>query len=160
MAPTATELGILELRSEATPTDKTAHLGALRSAEHRALIVGDGLTDTAALAAAHVSTAPAFAADAGRTAADFVFLREGLEAVPSVHQIAQVAAHLIRQNFGLAVENNCIAIPLAVAGLVAALAMSTSSILVIANSLRLNMLPIPGSGHPADANAAAATVRA
>ena len=62
--------------------------------------------------------------------------------MPVAHEIARSTARLVRENFGLAIAYNCIAIPLAVAGLVtpliAALAMSGSSILVIGNSLRLN----------------------
>lgn len=141
----AAELGIAEVRSGATPADKIACLEALRREGHRALMVGDGLNDTAALAAAHVSMAPASAADAGRAAADFVFLREDLEAVTLAHGLARATAGIVRQNFGFAIVYNCVAIPLAIAGfvtpLIAALAMSASSILVIANALRLNLAP-------------------
>lgn len=138
----AATLGIKDVRHGATPAEKIAMLEALRTAGHRPLMVGDGLNDTAALAAAHVSMAPASASDAGRTAADFVFLRDNLGAVPATWQAARDTARIVRQNFGLAIAYNCIAIPLAVAGyvtpLIAALAMSGSSILVIGNALRLN----------------------
>ena len=141
----ARELGVARARHGATPADKVAHLEALRAAGHRVLMVGDGLNDTAALAAAHVSMAPASASDAGRAAADFVFTRERLDAVPLAHATARRAARLVAQNFGLAVLYNGLAIPLAVAGLVtplvAALAMSGSSILVVGNALRLGERP-------------------
>ncbi|WP_340110354.1 heavy metal translocating P-type ATPase [Pikeienuella sp. HZG-20] len=142
VARVAAALGDVESRSGVSPAEKIARLGALRDAGRRTLMVGDGLNDAAALAAAHVSMAPASAADAGRLAADYVFLRDGLDAVPLAHRIATRTARVVRQNFGIAIVYNCIAVPLAAAGqvtpLVAALAMSASSIVVVGNSLRLN----------------------
>ena len=138
----AGELGIGSYRFGQLPADKIDRLEALRADGHRVLMVGDGLNDTAALAAADVSMAPASAADAGRLAADFVFTRDRLDAVAAAHGIARATARVVRQNFAFAAVYNCLAIPLAVAGLVtpliAALAMSGSSILVVANALRLN----------------------
>ncbi|OSP54109.1 heavy metal translocating P-type ATPase [Pseudoruegeria sp. SK021] len=138
----ATALGIDDIHYGATPADKIDILRTGLRGGHRPLMVGDGLNDAAALAAAHVSMAPSTASDAGRTAADFVFLRDTLDAVPDTWKVARDTARIVRQNFALAIAYNCIAIPLAVAGLVtpliAALAMSGSSIIVIGNALRLN----------------------
>lgn len=141
----ADELGIDDARDSVTPEGKIAWLEHRREQGHRTLMVGDGLNDAAALAVAHVSMAPASASDAGRMAADFVILRDSLDAVPLSLRLAQRTARIVRQNFALAILYNCIAIPLAITGfvtpLVAALAMSISSVVVIANSLRLNRTP-------------------
>ncbi|WP_455273710.1 heavy metal translocating P-type ATPase [Rhizobium herbae] len=141
VAEVADALSISIYRAAVLPSGKVDRLAQLREEGKKALMVGDGLNDAPALSFAHVSMAPATGADIGRNAADFIFLRDSLMAVPLSLEIARNADRLIRQNFGLAVAYNLIAVPIAICGfvtpLIAAIAMSGSSLLVIANALRL-----------------------
>ncbi|MCW5773714.1 MAG: cadmium-translocating P-type ATPase [Rhodospirillaceae bacterium] len=141
VAAVADALGIADRQAQVSPADKTAFLNRLAAQGRKVLMVGDGLNDAPSLAAADVSMAPASASDVGRLAADFVFIRPGLMAVARARETARAADIVVRQNFAIAIAYNCIAVPLAMAGavtpLVAAIAMSASSVAVVANSLRL-----------------------
>ncbi|WP_242123543.1 heavy metal translocating P-type ATPase [Sphingobium sp. Sx8-8] len=123
------------------PADKLALIGRLRAMREKVLMVGDGLNDGPALAAGHASMAPASASDASQLTADAVFLGDRLAPVALTVHVARRTVRIVKQNFALAIGYNALAVPLAIAGkvtpLVAAVAMSTSSLIVIANALRL-----------------------
>ncbi len=136
-------LGIAKAVARATPQIKLAYVDALGKAGHKVLMVGDGINDAPALAAGYTSMAPASASDVGRTAAETVFMGESADAVVKAIELSRRAQKIAKENFVLAVGYNVLAVPLAMAGfvspLVAAVAMSTSSIIVIANALRAGL---------------------
>lgn len=131
----------LTAQTSMTPQDKLALIARLQGQGHKVLMVGDGLNDGPALAAGHVSMAPGSASDVGQNAADAVFLGDSLASVAKAVVAARRAMSVVRQNFVIAIVYNLVAVPLAFMGmvtpLVAALAMSGSSIIVVGNSLRL-----------------------
>jgi P-type Cu2+ transporter len=133
-------LAIENWRAGVTPADKIARIEQLQRNGYKVMMVGDGLNDTPSLAAAHVSMSPISAAHLSQSTADLVFLGKPLAPVVAAIDFARKARHLMRQNLWLAVGYNMLAVPIAVAGLVtpliAAAAMSGSSLLVMLNALR------------------------
>lgn len=142
VARIAAETGILDAMGDMTPVAKSDHIARLKASGDVAM-VGDGLNDTAALAQANVSLAPGSAAEASQVEADFVYQSSGVQAVQRAHRMSIRARRCILQNFAIAAIYNAIAAPIAMAGLVtpliAALAMSGSSMVVTLNAMRLNL---------------------
>ncbi|MGZ8310391.1 MAG: heavy metal translocating P-type ATPase, partial [Rhodoplanes sp.] len=149
VAHVARILGIAEMRAAVTPADKIAHIEELKRAGRNVLMVGDGINDAPALAAANVSLSPVTAAHLTQSAADAVFLGDRLDPVAAALAIARRAKRIMSENLWMAVVYNAIAVPVAIVGLatplIAALAMSGSSILVTTNSLRARAA---GSARP------------
>jgi Cu2+-exporting ATPase len=139
--PIARELGVETWRGGLKPAEKIAYIEELAARGAKILMVGDGLNDAPALAAAYASISPIDAVHLTQTQADAVFLGERLAPVAAAISIADQARRLMRQNLTLAICYNIVAVPVAMAGqaspLFAALAMSGSSILVTLNALRL-----------------------
>lgn len=140
VAAIARETG-LTAQCAASPADKQDAISRLQAAGERVLMAGDGLNDGPALAAAHASIAPGSASDVGRQASDMVFLGDSLLALPRAVAASRRTMAVVKQNFVLAIGYNVLAVPLAMMGyltpLMAAVAMSSSSVIVVANSLRL-----------------------
>jgi Cu2+-exporting ATPase len=141
VAAAAKTLGLGAYRSSVSPQDKAARLSEMIAAGVKAAMVGDGLNDAPSLAHAHVSLSPGTAADASQAAADFVYLGDGLASIVEAVDVSRKARRRVIENFAFAAFYNACAIPLAVFGfvtpLVAAIAMSGSSMVVTLNALRL-----------------------
>ncbi|MFM7345524.1 MAG: heavy metal translocating P-type ATPase, partial [Tagaea sp.] len=141
VAAMADAMEIHEWRGEADPAAKAARLAELARAGRKVLMVGDGLNDAPALAAAHASLSPADGADVAQVAADAVFQGAELAAAGELLDTARRARALVRQNIAFSIAYNALAVPAAVLGYVtpplAAFLMSSSSIVVVLNAMRL-----------------------
>ncbi|MBN9453797.1 MAG: cadmium-translocating P-type ATPase [Bosea sp.] len=140
VAPIAAELGIAHVQAGLLPADKLNLLDSMAANGRKVLMIGDGLNDAPALAGAHVSLSPVSATHLAQAAADIVFLGDSLAPVAAALGIARKARGLMLQNLWFAVLYNAVAVPIAIAGfatpLVAAVAMSGSSLVVTLNALR------------------------
>lgn len=142
VAEVARAVGIDRWAGEQQPGDKIRRIEALAGRGWKVLMIGDGLNDAPALAAGHASMSPASAADISQTAADAVFQGEALSPIVETLVVAKGAHRRAMENFAIAIGYNAVFVPLAVVGyvtpLIAAIAMSGSSLAVTANALRLS----------------------
>lgn len=142
-AKLSSALHVPNVVADVMPEQKYDHIQALQASGAHACMIGDGINDSAALAAAHASIAPSTALDAARNAADVVLIRPSLAPLPELFEVSRKAVALSQQNFAIATAYNVIAIPIALMGyatpLVAALAMSASSITVLLNAMRVRL---------------------
>ncbi|MGO8798160.1 MAG: heavy metal translocating P-type ATPase [Roseiarcus sp.] len=140
VAAAARALGVADWRADMKPAEKIAFLDQLKAQGRKILMIGDGLNDAPALAAAYASMSPATGANIAQASADAVFLGDRLAPVSEAIGTARAAQAIMRQNLTIAILYNLVAVPLAITGhvtpLIAALAMSGSSILVTLNALR------------------------
>jgi heavy metal translocating P-type ATPase len=147
----AGELGIADARAGLSPGGKVDALAGMREHERRVLMVGDGVNDAPALAAADVGCAIGSGSEAALNNSDIALLGNDLRGVPAAVGVAESTYGVIIQNFGWAMGYNIAALPLAAFGLldplVAAVAMGLSSLIVVLNSLRLTRL---GRGEPSE----------
>jgi len=157
VAATAAAAGIRTWRAQQLPADKVRRLEELRAQGKHVLMIGDGINDAPALRAAAISMAPASGADIAQNAADLVFQGDYLAPVLLAVDAARKADLLVRQNLAISLTYNLAAVPLAILGmvtpLIAAVAMSSSSIIVVLNALRIGRLkaqrPTPDPARPA-----------
>jgi Cu2+-exporting ATPase len=138
----AQSLGITEFYSEQTPVGKVEFLEKLRAQNQKLIMVGDGINDAPSLALADISISFSAAADIAQNIADIVIQGKKLMPVIELINSSQRAITLMKENLWIALIYNLIAVPFAIAGqvvpLIAAIAMSSSSLLVLGNSLRMN----------------------
>lgn len=140
-AHVASTLGIDEYRAELTPAQKIEIVRDLQSQGHVVAMVGDGSNDAPALAQADIGIAMGRGTAVARATADITLLRPDVTLVPTALSLSQRTLRIIKQNLFWAFGYNIAAIPLAMSGnlnpMIAGIAMSASSVLVVSNSLRL-----------------------
>ncbi|AIE83088.1 heavy metal translocating P-type ATPase [Actinotignum schaalii] len=133
--------GIDIVHAEVLPEDKVRVVEAVRAEGRRVAMVGDGVNDAAALAAADLSIAMGSGTDVAKAASDITIVNSDLRNVGAALRISAATLRVIRQNLAWAFGYNLVAIPAAVAGIIlpglAAAAMASSSVIVVLNSLRL-----------------------
>lgn len=140
-AAVAAEVGIDDVRAGILPEGKVGIVEELRAAGQKVAMVGDGVNDAAALAGADLSIAMGSGADVAKEAADITIVNSDIRSIGAAIRISAQTLRIIKENLAWAFGYNVVAIPVAVAGFIvpgiAAAAMASSSVIVVANSLRL-----------------------
>jgi len=153
--------GISNVHAELPPQDKSALIEHLRRERGPVAMVGDGINDAPALAAADIGVAVATGTGAAMAAADITLVHGGVGVVADAVLLARATRRVIRQNLGWAFGYNLLLVPLAAAAVLppvlAALAMAASSVTVVGNALRLRRFGtrIPAAGAPGHRSTAA-----
>jgi Cu+-exporting ATPase len=151
----ARELGIDEVHAEVSPARKAEVVNALRAAGHRVAMAGDGINDAPALAAADIGIAMGGGTDVAMESAGVTLVRGELGAIVRARKLSQATVRNIHQNLFFAFVYNAVGVPLAagvlypwfgitLSPMIAALAMSLSSVSVVSNALRLRRTALGG----------------
>lgn len=137
----ANEIGISQFQAACSPNDKLLRLQALKEQGKKILMVGDGLNDGPILASAHVSIAMGKGVPLTLSHADYILLNGDISLIPAIIQHSKKTMDIIKQNIAWAIVYNLVSIPLAFSGILSAwlagLGMALSSLIVVANALRL-----------------------
>jgi Cu2+-exporting ATPase len=145
VASAAWQLNIGEWRSRQSAADKLKGIRSVQQQGHTVLMVGDGANDAPVLAAANVSMTVQGATELANSTADFILTSPSLLALGRAFEISRMAARLIRQNLTWALAYNTAILPLAMSGTLqpwmAAVGMSSSSLLVVLNATRIARFP-------------------
>jgi len=143
VADASAELAAGAWKANATPADKLAHIERLRAEGHVVAIIGDGVNDAPVLAAADVSIALSSGAALAQAASGLVLSADRFEELPRARAVAIRMRKVLAQNLNWALVYNIGAVPLAALGFVppwlAAISMSASSLVVVLNSLRIDI---------------------
>jgi Cu2+-exporting ATPase len=138
----ATRTGIGQFESGLSPQAKVARLQQLQGQGTVVLAIGDGINDAPLLQGADVAIAMGRGSALAQTSADLILVRDSLDQLPDVVQLARRAQRIVRQNLAWSIGYNLAALPLAALGLVpawvAAIGMSLSSVLVVLNATRVS----------------------
>lgn len=137
----ASEVGIVNYKSEQTPEDKSSYIEKLHAENKTVVMVGDGVNDILALAQADIGIVMGSGSDIAVDISDVILLDDSLSSLEDAFKISRTTFGLIKQNLGISLVYNAITIPLAMFGyiipLIAAISMSVSSLLVVGNSMRI-----------------------